>query len=104
MSAESSGPPPRLLLGAAGAGLGFLLSAVPRQLPVSTLYTLNLAAGGSPPPHSSPHHATTPWESYLDWTHIPSVDPGNKTILLYISTHTYIRVHWAHLATVTCDV
>ena len=92
MSAESSGPPPRLLLGAAGAGLGFLLSAVPRQLPVSTLYTLytgHLAAGGSPPPHSSPHHATTPWESYLDWTHIlvwiPETKPYFYTYLLTLT-------------------
>ena len=75
---------------AAGAGLGFLLSAVPRQLPVSTLYTPGTWRQVAARPHTpAPHHATTPWESYLDWTHIlvwiPETKPYFYTYLLTLT-------------------
>ena len=90
MSAESSGPPPRLLLGAAGAGLGFLLSAVPRQLPVSTLYTLYTWRQVAARPHTPartppPHHGKPTWIGHTYSVWIPETKPYFYTYLLTLT-------------------
>ena len=101
MSVESSGPRPRLLL-----QLVLVSASSCLLFPGSFRCPLSTPGGRwqpapTLPPRTTVHHTMGKLLG-LD-THT-CVDPGNKTILLYISTHTYIRVHWAHLATVTCDV
>ena len=88
MSAESSGPPPRLLLGAAGAGLGFLLSAVPRQLPVSTLYTPGGRWQPAPTLQPAPRHHTMGKLLGLD-THTQCGSRKQNHTFIHIYSHLH---------------
>ena len=94
MSAESSGPPPRLLLQLVlVSASSCLLFPGSFRCPHSTLYTLYIPGTWrqvAARPHTpAPHHATTPWESYLDWTHIlvwiPETKPYFYTYLLTLT-------------------
>ena len=81
---------------AAGAGLGFLLSAVPRQLPVSTLYTpgtwRQVAATPTLPPRTTPpHHGKATW---IGHTYLCGSRKQNHTFI-----HIYSHLHKSALGT-----